>query len=242
MKKIKTLFTLILTLSMLLASSTLVFAKTDTSASKAPANTNNKIEDVTKSWNWYKPGETKTINVCESVEDEKNDWAYVEGTESFYDADFIMTEYFVDPEGDDKTVYEIFATLDNSKHNTKKFNTWITADGIIDLETMSDVRNDESYDIDYVKEKDKSGTKINYHWVITAPNDLKLAFFFNGGVEEEHKEVKLIGNLYNGLSKGINEDTCVVMKLNPDDEKYPSDKKVEEKKDSKKSNNSNKFL
>lgn len=219
MRKIKTLLTLILSLTMIFGCATAVFA----------ADKN----DVTKDWNFYTPGEVKTITMCECDEDEDNNWAYIKGTEHFYEADFKITELFVDPEGKDKTTYEFFAELDNSNRNFK-LNSWINADGVIDLKTIADVRDNKNNKVDYVKEKDQSKDKktIYYHFVVTAPNDMDLVFYYNGGLMEEHKEVKLIGNLYNGLSKGITDDSCILMKLSPDMDKYPSEKKAEVKKDS----------
>ena len=46
---------------------------------------------------------------------------------------------------------------------------------------------------------------------------MNLCFYFNAGLIEEHKEVKLIGKLYNGLSNAINHDAALLMKLNPSD-------------------------
>lgn len=231
MKRIKLLITFTLMITMLFGMNVSVFAKDapKKETTKKETTVKEKNEDIYSKWNWYKPGDTKTIQMCECTEDEKKDWEYVKGTEHFYDADFVITNYYVDPEGKDKTTYEIFATLDNSKHNSKKYNTWANADGVIDLEKMADVRDDKNCKVDFVKEKDKEGSMVYYHYVITAPNDMKLAFYYNGGMYEEHKEVKLIGKLYNGLSNGINEDKCVVMRLNPDDENY--DEKAGKKSD-----------
>ena len=206
MRKLRLIFTSIATLTLIFASTICVFAKT---TDKSDYN----------NWKFSLPGETVELEGCESVEDEAKDWEYVKGTEHFYDASITVMDYFVDSNGDGTTTYEIIAHLDNSKHDTKKYNTWYSADGVIDFDTLDDVRNNPDNKVEYTKEKSKPDSKgiIEYHIIITAPDDMNLCFYFNAGLIEEHKEVKLIGKLYNGLSNAINHDAALLMKLNPSD-------------------------
>lgn len=225
MRKLKLTFTIITILTMTFAAALTVFAK---------ALDMNDYHN----WTFSAPGETVKLEGCESVEDEAKDWEYVKGTEHFYDASITVMDYFVDSNGDGTTTYEIIAHLDNSKHDTKKYNTWLSADGVIDLEKLDDVRNNPNNKVEYTKEKSKPDSKgiVEYHIIVTAPDDMNLCFYYNAGLEEKHKEVKLIGNLYNGLSNAINHDAALLLKLNPEDENpsTASGKKDESKSESSK--------
>ena len=110
MRKLRLIFTLIATLTLIFASTICVFAKTTDKSDY-------------HNWKFSLPGETVELEGCESVEDEAKDWEYVKGTEHFYDASITVMDYFVDSNGDGTTTYEIIAHLDNSKHDTKKYNT-----------------------------------------------------------------------------------------------------------------------